>query len=255
MRSQVRSRGFNVAYRTEGTGPPVLLLAGLSQWADQWFDEGYHRALGGFRLIAIDRLGHGASDRPTAAGAYLEELVVGDTLAVLDAEAITRTAVWGFSLGAKNAMSLAVLRPAMLSALICGSNADMTAPESNRSRLLQLADLCRRPDGLRTFLQAAGVVDSDMIEDFLEHNPQPEALAACLQGSAELWVDPRDVTAPMLWYVGAAEGGFRPGETQLGPVLGTEMHVVPDANHLQAFQRCDEVSAFAAPFLKRTANT
>lgn len=65
VRRSVSSRGFRIAYRQEGEGFPLLLLGGLSQWADQWWDFGYADLLGDrFRLIAVDRLGHGESDKP-----------------------------------------------------------------------------------------------------------------------------------------------------------------------------------------------
>ncbi len=65
-----------------------------------------------YRVIAIDRLGHGESDKPHDSSLYRERLIVDDLVAVLDAEDIDRAIVWGYSLGAKNAASFAVRFPA-----------------------------------------------------------------------------------------------------------------------------------------------
>ena len=82
----MRSRGFEIAYRTEGRGPTLLLLSGWSMKADQWWESGYVDALRDeFRVIAVDRLGHGRSDKPHVASAY-EESLIRRPRAVLDAE-------------------------------------------------------------------------------------------------------------------------------------------------------------------------
>ena len=112
MRRSVASRGFNITYRVEGAGPPLVLLHGWSRWADTWWEAGYGDTLGGdYRLIAIDRLGHGESDKPHDPALYVEDLIVSDIVAVLNAERLERALVWGFSMGAVDAVSLAVLEP------------------------------------------------------------------------------------------------------------------------------------------------
>jgi pimeloyl-ACP methyl ester carboxylesterase len=47
MYKSVTSRGHRIAYRTEGTGTPLVLLGGFSQWADEWCDAGYVDQAGG----------------------------------------------------------------------------------------------------------------------------------------------------------------------------------------------------------------
>ena len=253
VRGVITSRGHSIAYRVEGAGASILLLAGLSQWADQWFDAGYDQLLNGYQLIALDRLGHGDSDRPVDPAMYAEPLIVQDAIAVLEHLGVTSAVIWGFSLGAKNAMSLAVLHPSVVAAVICGSNTDMTSPETSTRRMLRLADACADASGVRGFLRAVGVTDENEVADFLAHNSQPATLAACLRGTVELWVDPADVHAPMLWYVGEGEGGFRPGELDAGHQLDVEMHVTPSPSHVLAFQQAAEVCRVVIPFLR--ANT
>ena len=112
MSSAVVSRGHKISYRTEGTGTPLVLLCGFSRWSDNWWDVGYvERLADTYRVVAIDRLGHGDSDKPHDPAEYLEHLIVADIIAVLDAEDIDRAIVWGFSMGARNAASVAQLEP------------------------------------------------------------------------------------------------------------------------------------------------
>ena len=99
----------------------MVLVAGWSQWADRWWEAGYADRLGGqYRVIAIDRLGHGESDKPHDASEYLEPLIVSDIVAVLDAEQVEHALVWGHSVGARNAASFAELEPQRVDGVVCG---------------------------------------------------------------------------------------------------------------------------------------
>ncbi len=222
--------------------------------SDQWFDVGYPDYLDGFRLIAVDRLGHGESSRPADPAEYDERDIVADICAVLDALSITRTAVWGFSLGGKSAATFAAIHPGRVQALACGSMPDPSAPMKSRSRLLEIAELCSSPGGLRTFLEAAGVSDERDLAAGETRNPVPAAVAACLVGSAEFWPDHHLITSPTLWYIGAGEGGFLPGEQQLGEELHVEMHVTPSANHAAAFTDAATACHVVVPMLRRVCS-
>jgi pimeloyl-ACP methyl ester carboxylesterase len=102
MHKAAKSRGWSISFRAEGDGPPLVLLHGWSQWSAQWREYGYAGQLAApFRVIAVDLLGHGESDRPHDPDEYAEALLVADIVAVLDAEGAGRACVWGYSLGRK----------------------------------------------------------------------------------------------------------------------------------------------------------
>lgn len=137
MRTSVVSRGHRISYRTEGEGAPLVLLAGWSQWADRWWEAGYvDRLAGHYRIIGIDRLGHGDSDKPHDSSEYLEPLIVSDIVAVLDAEQIDRALVWGHSMGARNAASLAELEPQRVDGVVCGAGVPLPGSPERRDRRL-----------------------------------------------------------------------------------------------------------------------
>ena len=251
VRRSVSSRGFRISYRQAGQGYPLLLLGGLSQWADQWWDFGYADLLGGrFRLIAVDRLGHGESDKPHESEPYDERLIVEDLVAVLDAEGIHRALVWGFSLGAKNAASLAALHPQRVMAMVSGSVPALTRPEQSairtpraRCEVFVCGDVDRGLASLRhvrTCAHRASASPND-----------PEALAAAALGTCMWWPDLTAITVPALWYIGAGEGGFYEEEVQYADAHAVETHEVPDASHWTAFAQAAEVTAFVKPFLLR----
>jgi pimeloyl-ACP methyl ester carboxylesterase len=228
----------------------LLLIAGLSQWADQWWEFGYGDLLAAeYRLIAVDRLGHGASDKPRESELYDERLIADDLVAVLDAEEVERALVWGFSLGAKNAASLAVRHPERVAALVYGSGPALTRPDQNRQRYSELAEKIASPEGLLEVWQSVGW-EAAQVDDALSHN-DPAALAATVRGTLEWWPQPDDVTAPALWYVGAAEGGFYEDEAVYAAAHGIETRLIADATHSAAFRRADEVSEFVKSFLTK----
>jgi pimeloyl-ACP methyl ester carboxylesterase len=73
--------GVRIYYETEGSGPPLLLHAGLSMSLNDWRDFGYVNALrDDYRLILLDPRGHGQSDKPHDPIAYAYNLLVGDVV-------------------------------------------------------------------------------------------------------------------------------------------------------------------------------
>ncbi|HWB77749.1 MAG TPA: alpha/beta fold hydrolase, partial [Nannocystaceae bacterium] len=89
-----------------GRGPAVLLLHGLGDGLESWWERGWAQALAQhFRVVAYDARGHGKSGKPIEG--YDAEHFVADALAVLAAFASDGAHVVGYSLGGRTAMRLA----------------------------------------------------------------------------------------------------------------------------------------------------
>lgn len=226
-----------------------MLLEGFSRWADSWWDVGYVSELrDAYRVIAIDRLDHGGSDKPHDAAEYQEQLIVSDIVAVLDAESIDRALVWGFSLGARNAASLAVMEPARVAALVCGGVVPVPVLEGRRERVLAWADLIRTEEGMRRWLQSMGSAE-ESIEESLARN-DAAALAATVESLADWAPAADDIDAPSLWYVGSDDdGGFSADELEVAGRLGVETHSIAGADHVASFRRTTDVLSIVCPFL------
>ena len=83
------SRGYQLNYIVAGDGPTLVLIPGLTQSLHRWVERGYVEHFAHlFRVIAVDPLGHGASDKPHTADAYQMADCALDVLAVLDAEGV-----------------------------------------------------------------------------------------------------------------------------------------------------------------------
>lgn len=93
--------GHRIAYRTTGEGPPLLLIPGNCMSSLRWIETGYVDALrADYRLILVDPLGHGDSDKVVELSAYRPDRLTAHLIAVLDDLGLERVAAWGYSRGA-----------------------------------------------------------------------------------------------------------------------------------------------------------
>lgn len=96
---------------------PLLLLTGICRTA--WDYEGLAaRHAGRRRVVALEYMGHGDSDRAPDLSRYRPERAVGDVLDACAALGISRAAVVGTSFGGIMTMVLSVLRPTLLRAAV-----------------------------------------------------------------------------------------------------------------------------------------
>jgi pimeloyl-ACP methyl ester carboxylesterase len=116
----VRANGIDIAYSTEGAGPPLVLLHGASSTAAE--DWAAQRPLfrQAFKLYLVDARGHG-STRWDAADGFDRDMLVDDLLAFADALGLGTFHVAAFSMGAMTALVFATRHPQRLrTAIISG---------------------------------------------------------------------------------------------------------------------------------------
>ncbi len=113
----VASNGANLYWNEQGSGPPVLLIIGLSFTHEMWF-----RILPvlttRYRAIYFDNRGMGRSDAPR--GPYPMKRMAQDAVAVLDAAGVPAAHVIGASMGGMIAQELALRHPQRVLSLILG---------------------------------------------------------------------------------------------------------------------------------------
>lgn len=107
--------------------PIVLAVHGFaSSGLANWTATGWTRDLvrSGYRVIALDQRGHGASDRPDDPEQYTMRLLVDDVLAVMDAYLLDEVALVGYSLGARVGWHAAIETPTRITAAVLGGIPD-----------------------------------------------------------------------------------------------------------------------------------
>ncbi len=122
---EVMSGGVRISYDVVGEGRPLMLLHGWSADRSWWTAPGYVDELrSDYRLINVDLRGHGASDKPHEASAYFSNALIGDVLAVADAESLDRFAIWGQSYGGGVAWMTAAAAPERVLAMVTSGEWD-----------------------------------------------------------------------------------------------------------------------------------
>jgi pimeloyl-ACP methyl ester carboxylesterase len=180
--------GQRLAYTVHGAGPrPVVLLHGLL------FSQRMHEVLAealaerGNRVVTLDLLGHGESDRPRDQWRYSMPAFARQVVALLDHLGDDEAVVLGTSLGANVALEVAALAPERLRGMI------VEMPVLDHALLgcalaftpLMLALRFGEP-GMRALAVAARAVprrlpwQADILLDWIRQDPEPSA--AVLQG-------------------------------------------------------------------------
>jgi pimeloyl-ACP methyl ester carboxylesterase len=114
-----RYEGHRLAYTTHGRGPrTTVLLPGLLLSQKMQTPLAADLAAHGNRVITLDFLGHGASDRPQDMGAYSMPEFARQTVALLDHLELEQAIVGGTSLGANVTLEVAALAPERLRGMI-----------------------------------------------------------------------------------------------------------------------------------------
>lgn len=103
---------------TAGEGPVVLMIHGFPGLSWSWRHQMGPLADAGFKAVAIDSLGYGASDRPADPALYDSAHINGYLQAILDHYDAADAFVVGQDFGAQYAWNLAVRAPHRVRALV-----------------------------------------------------------------------------------------------------------------------------------------
>lgn len=115
---RLETNGIELAVAEAGTGYPVLLLHGFPELSYSWRYQLPALADAGFRAIAPDLRGYGASDKPADIEDYRLLTLVADVIGLLDTEQIDQVALVGHDWGSIIAWTTALLHPNRISRLV-----------------------------------------------------------------------------------------------------------------------------------------
>ena len=111
----VSANGITISYELEGSGPPLVLVAGLGYSRWMWHKM-VHGLAEHFTVLSYDNRGVGETDKP--AGPYTAQLLAEDLSCLLEALGWEETAVFGHSMGGFIAQAFALAYPQKVSKLI-----------------------------------------------------------------------------------------------------------------------------------------
>ena len=111
--------GFRISYDEYGEGErPLVLVHGLLMNRRMFDRLGPAMAERGNRVIALDLLGHGRSDRPADMSQYSMTFFARQVVALLDHLDLEDAVIGGTSLGANVSLELAYLEPKRVKAMM-----------------------------------------------------------------------------------------------------------------------------------------
>ncbi|MBX6341499.1 MAG: 2-succinyl-6-hydroxy-2,4-cyclohexadiene-1-carboxylate synthase, partial [Thermomicrobiaceae bacterium] len=223
--------------------------------------------------VAVDLLGHGASDAPRDPARYRMERCVADLLALLDALDLPRAAVLGYSMGGRVALHLALAAPERVGALVLESASpgipDAAERAARRVSDAALADLIER-EGIAAFVdhwerlplwasQASlpREVRARLRAQRLAH--RPDGLAGSLRGLGAGEMAPVHdrlgaLGMPALLVAGALDEKYRAlAEWMAIAMPRARVAVVPGAGHAVHLERPEAFLRAVGAFLEEVA--
>jgi 2-succinyl-6-hydroxy-2,4-cyclohexadiene-1-carboxylate synthase len=274
--TRIAVNGVHLNVEVSGEGPPLLLLHGFSGSAATWTP--HLEAWPGFTAIAVELLGHGASDCPADRRRYRMERCLDDLVALLDRLPISggrRLAVLGYSMGGRVALRLALRAPERLWALVLESASPGIEDASERAARVRsdadLADDIER-DGLEAFVerwQALPLFASQArlpvaVRDELRRQRlqnDPRGLAGSLRGLGAGQQEPvlarmDEIRIPVLLLTGALDDKYCALARRMAAALPcARAEVVPDAGHAVHLERPQAFAGAIRGFLEECLPT
>lgn len=219
LRAWFEHEGFRIEFTEYGVGDDVVVLGhGLLMSRRMHRQLARRLADDGMRVVTIDLLGHGGSDRPTESWRYSMTASAEQVVALLDHLGVERAVIGGTSLGANVALEAAVLAPSRVRGLLLEMPALDNAVFAGLvtfGPLLFAAKLA--PLAVHSVRHAARLIPRgqlwvDVLSDTLQQDPA--AMAAVLHGMVFGRIAPprqlrRQITAPAL-VIGHAGDAIHP---------------------------------------------
>jgi 2-succinyl-6-hydroxy-2,4-cyclohexadiene-1-carboxylate synthase len=243
--------GLRLHVRIQGKGDPLLLLHGFTGSVEAWGEEVFEGFAQANQVVAVDLLGHGASDLSPDPERYQVEEILRDLCQVLDAVSLEKARWIGYSMGGRIALAAAVLRPARVSSLILESASPGLEGE-NEQRARRRADEALAEGILRGGMEAfvdhwlglplfatQGKLPPQIRDASRERrlNNDPQSLAACLRGlgtgaQPSFWEDLPRIEVPTLLLAGEEDQKFSSIAQKMAEGIPlAQLRLIPKAGH------------------------
>ena len=265
------ANGISTRYVEIGTGPQTLVfLHGINGHLEVFLRNIAAHAAVGFRVIALDLLGHGYTgkpDKPYEIDDYLDHLT-----AFLEAMDVGRLSIAGTSLGGWISARFAARHPERVASLSLISSGGLTSYSGVMDKLRSLGTAAKSGrDAVRERLafvikDAANITD-ELIDTRWAIYQQPDYIVAlphilCLQ---DLEIRARNllsedelgrVAAPTLvvWTRDDPTATVEDGQRYASAIPGARFDVFDKSSHMPQFEEADRFNALHVPFVLESAS-
>ena len=261
--------GSHLNVQITGDGPPVVALHGFTGSSSTWepFAAAAHWE---YTIVAVDLLGHGASDSPDDPQCYSMERTIQALVELLDHLHMQQVRWLGYSLGGRIALSAAIALQQRTGGLILESaSLGLATVEERAERVREderLADWIEQV-GVRWFVEywealplwasqarlPAATRESLKIQRL--HN-NPRGLANSLRGvgtGAQPPLHDRvgQSSAPTLFIAGAEDAKFTAIAQEMHRAVAlSSLHIIPDAGHAAHLEKPELFNQVVLEFLR-----
>jgi pimeloyl-ACP methyl ester carboxylesterase len=168
VHDQVSANGISVHTASIGSGPLVVFCHGFPESWYSWRHQLPAVAAAGFRAVALDMRGYGATSRPSDVAAYSLNHLVGDVVGVVHALGEQQAVVVGHDWGAPVAWYSALMRPDVFRA-VAAMSVPYTPPTGGFPEGVTIGELMRQMaagrEYYRLYFQEPGVAEADLERD------------------------------------------------------------------------------------------
>ena len=156
--------GIQLRVAEQGEGPPVILCHGFPELWFVWHRQMSALAAAGYRAIAPDLRGAGASSAPPDAKAYTQETICGDIIGLMDELGLDSAVIVGHDWGGVLAWNMALHHPQRVRA-VGGINSTGIAQVQLPVSALELMQ--RNPGNwdYQLYFQTPGLAEAELEED------------------------------------------------------------------------------------------
>jgi (E)-2-((N-methylformamido)methylene)succinate hydrolase len=248
-----------IAYRTEGSGTPLVLVHGVGGDAGSW-DEVAPRLAAKFRVIRVDLRGHGRS-APIRSPCTLEDLAR-DVTDAMDELGVGSFRLAGFSLGGQVAQSIALEAPERVAKLalistVAGRTESERAVAAKRVALLkeQGTAAIAQSNRERWFTDEFRARHPDKVEARVQQLLQTDAEsylhAFSVFASADLGARLGGIRAPALIITGENDAAATPRMAQLMQerIRNSQLRVLPGLRHSLLIESPGAIAELLLDFL------
>ncbi|UQZ33523.1 alpha/beta hydrolase [Paenibacillus sp. PK3_47] len=253
---KVTCEGNSICYSDQGEGEVILLLHGFCGSSAYW--EKVIPYLGaGYRVIAPDLRGHGASDAP--AGPYSIDQMADDVIFLLDALEVKKCYLFGHSMGGYIALSLAERYSSRLQGFgLIHSTGYPDSEEAREKRLKSVSTI--QNDGITDFVDGlvpglfAPGAEQQLLERAREigYSTPPRGAAGAALAMRER-PDRREIIPavglPVLLVAGAEDGIVPAERTFTSESANVTKAVISGAGHMSMYEAPQRLSEIIKDFI------
>ncbi|MFC0547375.1 alpha/beta fold hydrolase [Kutzneria chonburiensis] len=268
---RISVNGIELSVTEQGSGPLVLLLHGFPETSYSWRHQITAIASAGYRVVAPDQRGYGASDRPEDIDQYTIFHLVGDVVTLIRALGEEQAVVVGHDWGSIVAWNTAQLRPGVVRGVV-----GISVPPLPRGSLPPLTVTRQRfGEGFyQNYFQQPGIADASLDRDVAAslrliysgiRNPEPAPgfLGQFLEpATLPAWLTPSDLatfvdqfsrsgfTGGLNWYRNFDRNWELTAAWQDAPITPPSLYISGENDVVRSFYPMDAAARALVPTLR-----